>query len=121
GAKYRASLLDIKKRADGTGTFQVQFAHGSANEPAINGLQVLASGAVTQPPSFSGIVVTNDTAILTWQTVQAVIYQAQYNDDLTNSNWVAVGNPQVAVGSNLSATNNLGGASQRFYRVVQMN
>ena len=121
GAKYRASLLDIKNRADSTGTIQVQLAHGSASEAAINGVQILASSPVNQAPAFSGLVVTNDTAILTWQTSASVIYQLQYNNDLTSSNWVALGNSQVALGNSLSATNNLNGAEQRYYRIVQTN
>ena len=121
GAKYRASLLDIKKRADSTGTIQVQLAHGSASEAAINGVQILASSPVNQAPAFSGLMVTNDTAILTWQTSASVMYQLEYNNDLTSSNWVALGNSQVALGNSLSATNNLNGAEQRYYRIVQMN
>ena len=72
-------------------------------------------------PAFSGLVVTNDTAILTWQTSPSVIYQLQYNNDLTSSNWVGLGNSQVALSNSLSATNNLNGAEQRYYRIVQTN
>ncbi len=121
GGKFRAMFRDIKKQADATGTLQVQFTHGSAGEPACNGLQAVGTTIPSQPPQFTSILVTNDAAIVAWQTSPSVIYQAQYKDDLANPNWTAIGNPMVAPGSTLRLTNTLNGAAQRFYRVVQMN
>src|SRR6266571_9233282 len=50
GGKFRAMFRDIKKQADATGTLQVQFTHGSAGEPACNGLQALGTPIASQSP-----------------------------------------------------------------------
>src|SRR5205823_6641508 len=72
GAKFRAVTQDIKKQADSTGKIQVEFLHGSVYQAACNGLQIFASSPASQPPEFTGLVITNDMAVLTWQASPAV-------------------------------------------------
>ncbi len=120
GAKYRALTRDIKKRADSSGTLLVQFLRGSANEPKCSGLEVFGSAPPAQPPLFTGITAANGLAILTWQTTPAALYQVQYKDELTATNWFACGNPLLASGATLSLTNDAAGLSHRFYRIAQI-
>jgi len=69
-------------------------------------------------PKVTGISVTNGNAILTWQTVAGGHYQAQYKNDLSQTNWDDSGNSVMAPGSSLSWTNGVGGFRQRYYRVI---
>jgi hypothetical protein len=74
---------------------------------------------VTYPrPKITGISVTNGSAILTWQTVVGGHYQAQFKNDLSQTNWNDFGNSVTAAGNSLSATNGVSGFGQRYYRVI---
>jgi hypothetical protein len=121
GAKFRARTLEIKKRADGSGTLLVQFSRGAANEPKCSGIEVFGSAPATQPPNLTAMGVTNHLAILTWQTSPAVIYQVQYKNSLGDPDWTVLGNAMIAPGSTLSVTNGTTGVPQRYYRIVQVN
>jgi hypothetical protein len=59
--------------------------------------------------------------VLTWQTSPATICQVQFKTNLLDANWIPLGNNILASGTTLSATNSNLGASQRFFRVVQLN
>ena len=120
GAKFRAISREIKKRADNSGTLLVQFTRGSANQPKCSGIEVFGSPPVTQAPQFIGFSVTNNTAMFTFQTSPAAIYQVQFKNDLSDMNWFNLGNPVVASGSTATVTDPVS-ASRRFYRTVQLN
>ena len=122
GGKFRATTVDLKKRADGSGTLVIWFTRGSANEPKCSGIEVFGSAPPIQPPTITGCAVgTNGTLNLTWQTSPAVIYQVQYRDDLRQTNWSNLGNPVVASGTSLTFSDALPGVGQRYYRIVQLN
>ena len=120
GAKYRAVTREIKKRADASGSFLVQFTRGSANEPKCSGLAVLGSTPVSLPPQITGTTSVNGAANLAWQTAPGGLYQVQYKDSLNQPNWTALGSIMLAPGTTLS-TNDASGGAWRFYRVALIN
>jgi hypothetical protein len=69
-------------------------------------------------PKITGFGVNNGSAILNWQTEVGASYQVQYKNDLRETNWSNLGNSIVASGNSLSITNGIGGAGQRYYRIV---
>jgi hypothetical protein len=56
-------------------------------------------------------------ATLTWSAVSGTTYWLQYKNLLTDPAWQDVLPPVVASGPTATATNALGGATQRFYRI----
>lgn len=121
GAKFRAVSRDIKRRADSTGTLWVQFTLGSANQPTCNGIEVFGSAPVTQAPQFTGFNARNNVFTLIWQTSPGAVYQLQYSNELSLSNWQNLGNSMLATGTSLSAVDSLLPGGRRFYRVVLFN
>jgi hypothetical protein len=121
GAKFRAVTREIKKQADSSGTLLVQFSRSAASEPKCSGIEVFGSAPATQPPHISAMTMTNGVATVSWQASADVIYQVQYKDDLSASDWTPYGNPVVASGSTVSLTNNAAGVARRFYRIAQIN
>jgi hypothetical protein len=121
GSKFRALTREIKKRADNSGNLVVQFTPGAANQPKCGGIEVFGSAPTVQSPQITGCKVASGITILTWQTSPATIYQVQYKANLTDPNWLALGNNRVAPGSTLAATNTNAGAARRFYRIAQIN
>jgi hypothetical protein len=43
---------------------------------------------------------------------------AEYNSDLSSSNWINLGGPFTATGGTLSTTDSLTNGAQRFYRLA---
>jgi hypothetical protein len=121
GAKFKAMTREIKKRADSSGTLVAQFTPGAANQPKCSGIELFSSAPVLQPPQITNCKVVGTSTMLTWQSSAATIYQVQSKTNLTDTNWLPIGNNVVATGSTLSATNSNQSASRRFYRVAQIN
>jgi hypothetical protein len=120
GGKFRAITREIKRRADNSGTITVQFVPGAANQPKCNGIEVFGSAPTVQAPQITGCKVTNGSTLLTWQSTTATIYQVQYKTNLSDSNWLALGNNVVATGPSVSVTNSNAGVGRRFFRVMQI-
>jgi hypothetical protein len=74
---------------------------------------------VVQVPTFqiTSIQVTNGQAIVTWNSAAGQIYTLQYKNTLSGTNWQSL-SPVTATGAVASATNFVGSAAQRFYRVM---
>ena len=86
---------------------------------ATNSFQVFVNPApIFPPPLFTSVQLSNDVVILTWTTVHNGTYRLQYNEDLAQTNWTDL-TPDFPAGtaSSITATNPIGSASQRFYRV----
>jgi hypothetical protein len=64
--------------------------------------------------------VTGGEIILTWDAVPPGIYRVQYAEDLVGTNWTDVLPELQATGSVLTATNPVGSAPHRFYRLQVM-
>jgi len=50
--------------------------------------------------------------------MSGLVYQVQSSASMTPTNWSNLGGTLTASGSTLSATNAIGTATQRFYRVL---
>jgi hypothetical protein len=76
--------------------------------------------APTAPPplAITSIRVTNGLAVITWNSVAGQIYRLQYKDSLSATNWQDALPDVTATGPTTTATNALGGATHRFYRVI---
>jgi hypothetical protein len=68
-------------------------------------------------PVFQSVTRTNNTIALTWSTMSGLVYQVQSTASLTPTNWSNVGGTMTASGSTLSASEAIGTATQRLYRV----
>ena len=121
GGKFRAITRDVKKRADSNGSLTVNFVPGAANQPKLSGIQVLANNSVLNAPVITSISRTNSVASLAWSASAGTIYQAQYKNDLTQTQWFGLGTNVLATGNALSVTDNASGSLQRFYRVVRVD
>ena len=74
------------------------------------------------PPKISQInVATNNTASFTFSSTVGIQYRVQFKNDLDASQWSDLGSDIVASSNTVSVSDNLGGLSQRFYRVLQSN
>jgi hypothetical protein len=83
-----------------------------------NPLSSPAMLTVVAPPMFLSVTVTNSTASLTWSSIAGQSYRVLYKDDLTATNWNAVSPDVFASGPTATATNNISGSTNRFYRVL---
>ena len=64
------------------------------------------------------VTTSNGVATVTWTSVPGNYYRLQYNDNLAGTNWSDVTPDVLATNLTASMTNVLGGANQRFYRVM---
>jgi hypothetical protein len=49
--------------------------------------------------------------------VSNLVYQLQYNLDLSTTNWINLGNPITATNDSVTVSDVLGADSQRYYRI----
>jgi hypothetical protein len=68
-------------------------------------------------PAFQSVTHSNNTIRLTWSTVSGLVYQVQSTASMTPTSWSNLGGTLTASGSTLSASDTIGTATQRFYRV----
>ncbi len=68
---------------------------------------------VLQPPRFS-----NGVAWLTWTATTGQTYRVQYKSSLASTSWTDLGPDITASGPFASATDAVGSASQRYYRIL---
>jgi len=71
------------------------------------------------PPVFQSAQLANGQFMLTWSAVSNGIYQLQYTTNLTQANWINIGNTLTASNTVLSATDANNTNKQRFYRVQE--
>jgi len=58
---------------------------------------------------------------LSWPAVLGQTYQLEYKNNLTDPAWTSLGNPVTGMGASLTATNNFGASTQRFFRLRLVN
>ena len=94
--------------------------YGTTSEGGANGLGTVFQLSVPMPPVIKTLTLTNGTVTLSWSAVAGQTYQAQYSDDLAQTNWTFFLKPTVAKSGVMTATDSHGSASSahRFYRVV---
>jgi hypothetical protein len=89
---------------------------GFRNDSTLFGLDDVSVTPIPGPV-FQSVTRTNSTIGLTWSTVSGLVYQVQYTASLAPTNWTNLGGTMTASGGTLSASDAIGTATQRFYRV----
>jgi hypothetical protein len=59
--------------------------------------------------------------VLTWPTTAGRIYRIEYKNDLSEVDWTPLGADHEATGETLSVVDLLTAATQRFYRILEVN
>ena len=70
------------------------------------------------PPVFSSLTKTNSTVTFRWNATPDLVYQVQYKTNLTQANWINLGNSIPATNVTVTVTDTPGTDSQRFYRLM---
>jgi hypothetical protein len=73
---------------------------------------------VTDAPVILSLDLSNDVATVAWQTRIGNSYRLEYKDSLDDLQWIPASPTILATNLTLSATNDINGALQRFYRIV---
>ncbi len=102
----------------------VVVAHGNStvlqfgfrNDTAVFGLDDVSVTPISAPV-IQSVTRTNNAIALSWTTVPGLVYQLQRTTGLTPTSWSNVGGTLTASGTTLSASDPIGAATQRFYRV----
>jgi hypothetical protein len=73
------------------------------------------------PPTFNVAQPATTGFNLTWNTIAGQVYQVQYTTNLTQPNWIDLGNPLTATTNTLTLqdTDAITASPSRFYRVVE--
>ncbi|MBI5383812.1 MAG: cadherin repeat domain-containing protein [Verrucomicrobia bacterium] len=102
--------------APGTNQFTVRVTDdGSPPMSATNVFDIV----VLPPPRFEPFArPANGVATLVWRSYPGKTYRVQYRDDLVSGSWTNFESDFTATDFLTSVTNNLGGARQRFYRMM---
>ena len=74
--------------------------------------------AVVPPPVIQSLRVTNNIATIVWNSFASVTYRLEYKSNLRETNWNAVLPDITASGPTATATNVIGNASERLYRIM---
>jgi hypothetical protein len=69
-------------------------------------------------PQFTGASKDGDDISLEWAAVPGRSYQVQYKTSLSDSIWIDLGAPIVAIGSSISIVDGIGANTTRFYQVL---
>jgi hypothetical protein len=72
----------------------------------------------TTAPSILSIGITNNTASIAWSSIVGRTYRLQYKPSLATNAWTDITPDFPASAITTTGTNTLGGAPQRFFRVV---
>jgi hypothetical protein len=73
---------------------------------------------VAAPPVLQPFRLANGVAQLAWNTIPGQTYRLQYKPILAATNWTDLLPDITAIASNASATDPVGSAPQRFYRIL---
>jgi hypothetical protein len=91
---------------------------------SLNGVQgqAIAQSLVVSadPPQIQSIVVKDGYATVTWSVTAGSTYRLQSKDSLSAPDWADIQPDIVADGPTASASDKVGAATQRFYRVVRL-
>jgi len=75
-----------------------------------------AQSGVT-PPVIKSISYYNTEVVVSWASVEGRSYRLQYKELVTDTNWFDVTPDVLGTGDNVSTTNAVSGATERYYRV----
>ena len=103
----------------GTDQFIYQANDGQTNIGTARVTIVVNPVASTNPPPvITKVALSNGVVTLSWTSVAGRSYRAQFSTNITSINWSNVVPDVVASGATASATNSVGSAARRFYRVL---
>ena len=98
--------------------WEMESAAGKSQGLAVDNLGFSA----TAPAPWSSVSMTAQASggqvVLNWPGMPGQMYQLQYKTNLSDSVWLPIGGPAYGTGADVSLTNNLDGAQQRFYRLA---
>lgn len=99
--------------ANTTNIFAVRVSdNGAPSRSATNSFSV-----VVLPRPFARAVTSGADVAISWSAISGQRYQVQYNNDLSEENWIDLGPVQTALGTELIFTDTPG-VNQRFYRIL---
>jgi hypothetical protein len=101
--------------ANTTNTITVRVTQTSA--PSLSDAKSFAV-IVAAPPVLQPFRLANGVAQLAWNTIPGQTYRLQYKPTLAATNWTDLLPDITAIASNASATDPVGSAPQRFYRIL---
>ncbi len=87
-------------------------------------LAALVSGSGSLFGQLTFQTVSQDDAVITftWNSLSGMVYQVQYNTNLSAGVWTNLGSPILATSSTTRATDVIGPDTERFYRLtLQVN
>lgn len=97
-----------------TNTFSVRVTDNGI--PSLSALQTFKV-VVVPPLGLQTALLVGNQWTLVWPGLSGQDYQVEYKDDLNAPQWTPLGETLTGNGSNLSLTNDLGSAPQRFFRL----
>lgn len=113
-----------------SGVYQVRVTHkgnlvNDNGQISYQNVSILLSGNVAQPPILPQItsmsaITTSNTAALKWATEVGRIYKVQSQSDLTSGSWQDASGELSATKTNTAYTVAMNGATNQFYRIVQV-
>jgi hypothetical protein len=101
--------------ANTTNTITVRVTQTSA--PGLSDAKSFAV-IVAAPPVLQPFRPANGVAQLTWNTIPGQSYRLQYKPSLADTNWTDLLPDIIATAATASATDPVGSAPQRFYRIL---
>ena len=102
---------------DGLTDLDEYLAGTNPDDPAST-LVLLQVERSSELPITESLSISNDTAILEWNSVEGESYKVQYKQSLAQTNWADLAPEFVAEGAQ-SGVEDAGLDPERFYRVVQ--
>jgi hypothetical protein len=69
-------------------------------------------------PVIESVRVADGVAVITWTAIPGNTYRLQYTEDISQPEWLDATPDIVATDSSVTATNIVGDAPKRFYRVL---
>jgi len=115
GAVNTWTNMQFVVTATGTNTI-LQF--GERNDPVAFGLDDVNVQPIPVP-SFRSAGKISNAVSFTWNTLAGLAYQVQYSTNLAKTNWTII-STNTAIGYTLTATNVIGSAPLRFYRIRRL-
>jgi len=103
--------------AQGPATYVITTVVSNNGVPPLTDTNMVTVVVTTSTVNVQSISLHNNVVTLTWNAVSGTTYWLEYKDQLTDPAWQAVLPPVVANGPVATATNALGSAPQRFYRI----
>ena len=95
------------------------FDNGAPSLSATNSFVVTVRPSTDAPPPvIQAIALSNGVVTITWSAVNGRSYTLERKGDLEGTNWTIVSTPGSVAGPTVSASEPLGDAQQRFYRVT---